>query len=115
MRHPTFFAQWLVAVDLAAVPVAEVAIVGTPTDHATAALVAVARRGFRPHRVLAVGPDPAGSGVPLLQGRFALHGRPTAFVCRDFACRQPVHEPEALEALLVEVARVVPQTPWSSG
>ena len=25
----------------------------------------------------------------------------TAFVCRDFACRQPVHEPEALEALLL--------------
>jgi uncharacterized protein YyaL (SSP411 family) len=33
--------------------------------------------------------------------RFTLHGRPTAFVCRDFSCRQPVHEPEALEALLV--------------
>jgi uncharacterized protein YyaL (SSP411 family) len=38
--------------------------------------------------------------VPLLQARFALDGRPTAFVCRDFACRQPVTEPEALAALI---------------
>jgi uncharacterized protein YyaL (SSP411 family) len=36
-----------------------------------------------------------------MRDRFALRGRATAFVCRDFACRQPVHEPEALEALLV--------------
>ena len=34
--------------------------------------------------------------------RFRLDGRPTAFVCRDFACRQPVTEPEALRALLAE-------------
>ena len=38
--------------------------------------------------------------MPLLRDRFALGGRATAFVCRDFACRQPVHEPEALDALL---------------
>jgi hypothetical protein len=44
---------------------------------------------------------PEASAVPLLVDRFALHGRATAFVCRDFACRQPVHEPEALDALLV--------------
>jgi hypothetical protein len=52
--------------------------------------------------VIAVAPDPATSAVPLLGDRFALHGRPTAFVCRNFACRQPVDEPEALAALLLE-------------
>jgi hypothetical protein len=101
-RHPAFFGQWLVALDLAGAQVAEVAIVGDPSDPTTAALVNVARRGFRPRRVLTVGPDPATSVVPLLQGRFALHDRATAFVCRNFACRQPVHEPEALAALLLE-------------
>ena len=43
---------------------------------------------------------PEATDVPLLRDRFALDGRATAFVCRDFACRQPVHEPEALDALL---------------
>jgi hypothetical protein len=55
---------------------------------------------WRPRQVVAVAPDPATSAVPLLQGRFALGSAPTAFVCRDFACRQPVPEPEALAALL---------------
>jgi uncharacterized protein YyaL (SSP411 family) len=35
-----------------------------------------------------------------MQARFTLGGRATAFVCRGFACRQPVTEPEALAALL---------------
>ena len=61
----------------------------------------VADRGYHPFRVLAVSAAPETSAVPLLVDRFALHGRATAFVCRDFACRQPVHEPEALDALLV--------------
>ena len=46
-------------------------------------------------------PDPTHSRIELLQSRFALGGRATAFVCRDFACRQPVTEPEALAAQLV--------------
>ena len=71
---------------------------GGPGD---ARLVEVARRGYDPFRVLAVSAAPTASVVPLLVDRFALHGRATAFVCRDFACRQPVHEPEALDALLV--------------
>ncbi len=98
-RHPTFFAQWLIALDLAVTPIDEVALIG-PDDPAMGRLREVIRRGFRPHRVLAASADPDGSAVPLLQGRFALDGRPTAFVCRSFACRQPVHEPEALEAQL---------------
>jgi uncharacterized protein len=99
-RHPTFFAQWLTALDLAVTPIDEVALVGDSADPAMARLRAVIRRGFRPHRVVAASAEPDASAVPLLQGRFALDGRPTAFVCRAFACRQPVHEPQALEAQL---------------
>ena len=101
-RYPSAFAQWLIAADLAVAGIQEVAIVGGPADEATARLVAAAFRGFRPHRVVACAADPATSDVALMGGRFPLNERPTAFVCRDFACRQPVNEPEALEALLVE-------------
>jgi len=100
-RYPTGFAQWLCALELAHAGISEVAIVGAADDPGTARLLDVASRGYSPFRVLASTGDPAASVVPLLRDRFALNGRATAFVCRDFACRQPVHEPEALEALLL--------------
>ena len=31
-----------------------------------------------------------------------IDGRPTAYVCRDFACRLPVTDPDALRAELAE-------------
>jgi len=101
-RYPTGFAQWLMALDLAAVPIVEVAIVGDPEDGATRALIDVPLGRLRPHQVVAVSAHPAASTIELLQSRFALRGLPTAFVCRDFSCRQPVTEPAALAALLVD-------------
>ncbi len=99
-RYPTGFGEWLTAADLALHPPVEIAIVGEPEAAGTRRLLAPAIAGFRPFQVTAAGADPATTAVPLLGGRFALAGRPTAFVCRDFACRQPVTEPEALAALL---------------
>jgi uncharacterized protein len=98
-RYPTGFANWLCAIDFALADVVELAIVGTPGDPEVHRLIAPALQGYRPNQVVAVG-DPATSVVPLLAGRFAIDGRPTAFVCRNFACRQPVTEPEALAAML---------------
>jgi uncharacterized protein YyaL (SSP411 family) len=100
-RYPTAFAQWLCALELAHAGITELAIIGDPATTECRRLVAVANAGYHPFRVTARALTPDGSVVPLLAGRFALHGRATAFVCRDFACRQPVHEPEALDALLV--------------
>ncbi len=106
-RYPTGFAQWLSAMDLALRPVVEVAIVGAPDDPATAALIAEARKGFRPSQVLAVAADPASSAIPLLDDRIALDGRPTAYVCRSFVCRLPVIAPDALRAELDVVVEAV--------
>ena len=98
--HPTFFGQWLVALDLALAAVAEVAVVGSPDTDATKALIAAAREGYRPNQVLAASARPEVSAVPLLHGRTLLDGRPTAYVCRNFACRRPVNEPAELTAQL---------------
>jgi uncharacterized protein YyaL (SSP411 family) len=102
-RYPTAFANWLSALDFALAPVVELAVIGDPGAVDTERLLAPARAGYRPNQVIAVGADPSGSAIPLLGGRFAMRGRPTAFVCRDFACRQPVDEPEALAAVLASV------------
>jgi len=99
-RYPTGFAQWLGAMDLALAPAVEVAIVGALDDPATAALLAEARRGFRPNQVVSVAPDPTASVVPLLHDRVAIDGRPSAYVCRGFVCRLPVTDPMALREQL---------------
>ncbi len=99
LRYPRAFAAWLGAIDFASAPVAQVAIVGDPEAAETRALVEVARRGFQPYRVLALG-DPHSSVLDLLHGRFAMDGRATAFVCHGFTCGLPVSEPEALAAEL---------------
>ncbi|UCG43955.1 MAG: thioredoxin domain-containing protein [candidate division WOR-3 bacterium] len=38
--------------------------------------------------------------VPLVQGRGATDGRPTAYLCRNYTCSAPVHTPEELESAL---------------
>ena len=64
----------------------------------------MASDGFRPNLVLAVAADSAASVVPLLAGREMIDGRPTAYLCRDFACRLPVTDPAALREQLSAAA-----------
>jgi uncharacterized protein YyaL (SSP411 family) len=88
--------------------VAEIAIVGDPTDEATRALLAVASAGYEPNRVVALLPvEGAPSAVPLLDDRVCINDRPTAHVCRNFACRLPVTDPDALHDQLAEAVGAV--------
>ena len=98
-RYPTGFANWLSAIDFALADVIEIAVVGEPGIPDVERLLSRVREGYRPNQVVAVG-DPESSVVPLLGGRVAIANKATAFVCRNFACRQPVTEPEALAAQL---------------
>jgi uncharacterized protein YyaL (SSP411 family) len=94
-RQPEAFAHLLRALDFHLSPTREVALVGEDVS----ALAAVVREGYRPHLVLAAGPE--GSESPeLLAARTPLDGRPAAYVCESFACRRPVAEPAELAALL---------------
>jgi len=101
-RHPTAFAKWLSAVDLSLASIAEIAIVGAPDDLATRDLMCVVARAPGAH-VVAVSAEPRASVVPLLAGRVRLGDRPTAYVCRAFACRLPVTDPAALDDQLREI------------
>jgi uncharacterized protein YyaL (SSP411 family) len=83
--------------EMALQPMRQVAVSGGASDAATHTLVSRVWRRFDPLRVLAWG-DP--DSVPLLQDRPMRDGRPTAYVCEHFACRSPVTDPQALDALL---------------
>jgi uncharacterized protein YyaL (SSP411 family) len=79
----------------------EVAILGAPDDERTRALLATVRGRYlgRPAVQLA---DPSGDApsTPLLEGKSAVEGKPTAYVCRDYACLQPTTDPDELSTLL---------------
>jgi uncharacterized protein YyaL (SSP411 family) len=105
-RFPTGFANWLSAAHLEVDGIVELAIVGDPDDPATAALVEVARSQRQHDLVVAVAADPAASVIPLLAGRTMIDGRPTAYVCRQFTCRLPVTDPQALREQIAEPVTV---------
>jgi uncharacterized protein YyaL (SSP411 family) len=92
-QHPVAFGHLLQALDFQLAAVKEVAIVGPGAEP----LERVVRGAFRPHVVLAGGPE---DGVPLLAGREPVDGRAAAYVCERFACQRPVTEPGELAALL---------------
>ncbi len=99
--HPNGFAWWLVAADLAAYPIDEVAIVGGAGADSEP-LLSVVRRRFRPGVVVAA--SPAGTEpepvVPLLRDRPLVDGRATAYVCRGFTCQAPTTSVEGFAAQL---------------
>jgi uncharacterized protein YyaL (SSP411 family) len=99
--HPTAFAYLLGALDRAVHPSIEVAVVGEPSDPASAELVREVAGRLVPGSVLLSAAPGVGTELsPLLQHRDQIEGRPTAYVCRNYACELPVTEPAALRAQL---------------
>ncbi len=78
----------------------EVAVVGDRTRPETQGLVREIDRHFLPFAVKYVGPVPDELGLPWLEGKSALDGRPTAYVCEGYACQLPVHTAEDLNVQL---------------
>ena len=96
--------HWLCALDFYLSTPKEIALVAGLSDPATQSLLEVIYGGYLPNK-LVVGRDPSAPGqgsfeVPLLEGRGMISGRPTAYVCENYACQLPVTEPEALAGQL---------------
>jgi len=97
-RHPTGFGRFLCALDFHLGPRVEVALVGASGDGLEPLVGEVFGR-FLPNRVVAGrrGGDPrAAERIPLLEGREAVGGRATAYVCRNYACDLPATDRETL-------------------
>ena len=78
-------------------------VIGPPDDPATSDLLRTVNGLYLPNRVL-VGADGAetatAAALPLLEGRGLVDGKPTAYVCENYACRLPVTDAGALAAQL---------------
>jgi uncharacterized protein YyaL (SSP411 family) len=97
LLYPSAFAYWLCAADFILGPVHEVAVVGELADPATQKLLLPLTRKYLPRLVLAASGYPPAAGSPaLLDDRPLFNDKPTAYVCQDFVCRQPVNDPDAM-------------------
>ncbi len=104
-QAPTGFAWWLNALDFELAPPKEIAIVTphsqplSPWERGEALLDAVFEE-YRPNQVVAWKRADEDSVIPLLEGRVAIDGKATAYVCEKFACQMPVWDTEALKVQL---------------
>src|SRR3989442_4700994 len=97
-RHPTGFGRFLCAHDFRLGPAVAVALI-PPPGHGPAPLLAEVFGRYLPNRVvlgMVDGDAKAAAGIPLLECRTAAAGRPTAFVCHDYACDLPATDPATL-------------------
>jgi hypothetical protein len=92
-RYPSAFGYALSAADFLVSTPKEVAIVGNALEDIQP-LLREAWRRYLPNKVVA--PGFSGENIPLLENRPLQDGRPTAYVCEHYACKQPVNEPSAL-------------------
>ncbi len=101
VRYPTAFARWLSAADFALGNVKQVAVLGDAGEKSFEELIQVIRSEFRPNVVVAASPYPPAKAAPaLLAERPLVNGKPSAYVCEGFVCKQPVGTAEALRQQL---------------
>jgi hypothetical protein len=91
-QYASGFGRLLAALDFFIGPSKEIALVGSPEPFLPAL-----RQGYRPRVVVAAGSHDA---IALLRDRPMVNGRPTAYICENFTCKQPVTDVSALEQQL---------------
>jgi uncharacterized protein YyaL (SSP411 family) len=105
-RYPSAFGFALKAVDFYLDSPLEVVLVGKPDPHLEQ-LIRKVWQTYLPNRVIALcreDHDQAEALIPLFIGRNTLDTQPTAFVCRNNTCRQPVSHPEELAEQLTALS-----------
>ncbi len=103
-RAPMAMSYTVLALDFLLHPPVEIAIVGDIQAEETRALLRKIHGRFLPGKVIASASieqvAESSKSAPLLAGKTAIHGKATAYVCRNYSCQPPVTDPELLDPLL---------------
>jgi uncharacterized protein YyaL (SSP411 family) len=96
-RYPQGFGRILAALEFYFNPTREIVLLGASDE-----LKNEIWREYLPNKVVVLAEDADDSAefIPLLRERTLLDGRPTAYVCENFACRRPVTSAEDLREQL---------------
>jgi len=100
--QPFGFAHMLCALDLYLQGAKEIVIVGNPDEAAVRKFIDEINSIYLPNKViLTVRPGASLSQIsPLLEGKTALDGKPTVYVCENSTCSAPVTSAAELRSLL---------------
>ncbi len=88
-KAPTAAGQSVIALDFLLGPVREYAVIAGSEPRGVAEVLEAIYTKFLPHKVVA----PSGTStelMPLLEGRTAIAGQTTTYICEKFACQAPV-------------------------
>lgn len=82
----------------------QIVIAGSQDDAGTRSLLRALRGRFVPHKVVLLADEQSRARLaqwqPAIASMHGVDGRPAAYVCESFVCREPVTEPEELVGLL---------------
>jgi len=97
--HPRGFANWLCAMDYYLSPRLEIAICGNRNSGESEEFIKAIYERFLPNKIVAAQDEATGemvSGMVLLEGRHAVEGRTTAYICSNKTCKAPITGVEML-------------------
>jgi len=102
---PMAYTQFLCALDFTLGPAQEIVVAGDLQEAATREIIRIIRQLFLPNKVLLLktgGLDskPLSAIAPFVETMQPLQNRPTVFLCRQQACRQPITDLEELKKTL---------------
>lgn len=105
--YPIGYAAYLSAVDMAFRPEAEIVLAGIPDDPVIQEMRKMIGERYLPNSIVIFHPveltktvSTVDEIIPLVQGKTAIGGKATAYVCENFACQAPVTKPDELKELL---------------
>jgi uncharacterized protein YyaL (SSP411 family) len=104
-KQPHATPQFLVALDMSLSKPVQIVIVGSSPDPFTKSLLGEVHSRFIPNKVLLLADGGEGqellSGfVPFIGTLRKIEGRPTAYLCENFACQLPTDDPAMLAKVL---------------
>jgi uncharacterized protein YyaL (SSP411 family) len=104
-NYPAGHALFMAAVDFAYSPSSEVVIAGDLQNSDTQAMIREVQTRYTPNTLIILNPSGEDKQavealIPLVQGKNALGGIATAYVCENFACQSPTTSLEELQEML---------------
>jgi uncharacterized protein YyaL (SSP411 family) len=103
--YPAGHALFMAAIDFAYSPSSEVVIAGDLLKEDTQAMIKEIQTRYAPNTLVILNPIGADgqkveSVIPLVQGKNAIGGNATAYVCENFSCQSPTSSLEELKEML---------------